>query len=180
MKGMGFNLVKSELAGGRIKCFKDLVKVVTKTALAKKIGKNNEGITRLIEYPEEFEIGELISLSIYCKIGLPAMLKIIGAGYDYKQESPESRNEKYLRVKPLLKMHGLETIEDIVKYVTISVVAGDLKMKRQRLGKMLKQVKHFELKDLISIGAFCNLTLKETFSIIIKSLNKQKKELSPE
>jgi hypothetical protein len=169
-----YKLIRPRFDEGKIRRLQDIVDIVTKTVLAADIGKNNDSFSRLIDHIEEFVLKDLALISLKCNLTLPEMLGIIKTDYTYIPEKLVNKNERYEYIQPLLKTGDIKTFEDIFLYVRRYIVAPDLGMKRQRLGQLIKQIENFELKDLTSIGTFCNLKIDETFLLVAASYANQK------
>jgi hypothetical protein len=174
MPGDKNKMVRPMFEAGRIKSLKDFVDITKKTPLATRIGKNGDRFNELLEHPEGFTIRDLNIMADYGGLTLTEMLGIIKRNYSFQAEQPKSRDKKYELVGVMHKAGYITSIEEIFNYIPRLVVAPDLGMKRQRLGRLIKKVETFELKELLSIGAFCNLSIDEVLELTITSYNNQK------
>ena len=181
MRDARYKLVRPKLASGEVKCLQDIARIVTKTTLAKDLGKNSTTINRLLRHTEEFRLGEIVSIGFFCRLSLRQIVNIAKTNYSYKADAPKSKSERYADARLMHKDGDLPYLRDIVRYIHISEVANDLGIKRQRLSRLLDRMEGFQLKELTAIGDFCNLTTEQNFSLIASSFTNQKnKKYSPE
>ena len=168
-----YGIIKPKFDDGKIRHFSDIIKIVPKTRLAKDIGKSNVRLNRVINQIDTIEIGELASVGDLAGLILMEMLSIVEP--DCVMPRPKVKDERFDNVNVLFRTGNIRYLEDIFRYVPKSLVGPQLKMKQERLARLIFKVGKFEIRDVLLIGSLCRLTKKETFWLIVKSYEEQNK-----
>lgn len=168
-----YQVVKARFEEQKVKHLGQIVRIVPKTVLAKDLRKNTNALIQLIENPERFKLKELIEMGELCGIGLMELLKM-AARDSVKRKRSLPKDVRYEDLLYAHKTGALGSFERIFEIVPRSVFAGDLKMKRERLGKLVLKVEDFKVKDLLAIAEFSRLSNETIFSLVISSYDQQK------
>jgi hypothetical protein len=166
-----YRIIKPKFDDGRIRHFSDIIKIVPKTRLAKDIGKSNVRLNKVINQIDTVEVGELVSIGHLAELSLMEMLSIIES--DCAMPRPKVKDERFDNVNVVFRAGNIRTLEDIFRYVPKSLVGPQLKMKQERLARLIFKVSKFEIRDVLLIGGLFRLTKKETFRLIVKSYEEQ-------
>lgn len=166
-----YGIIKPKFDDGKIRHFSDIIKIVPKTRLAKDIGKSNVRLNRVINQIDTIEIGELASVGDLAGLTLMEMLSIVEP--DCVMPRPKVKDERFDNVNAVFRAGNIRSLEDIFKYVPKSLVGPQLKMKQERLSRLIFKVGKFEVRDVLLIGSLFRLTKKETFRLIVKSYEEQ-------
>ena len=83
------------------------------------------------------------------------------------------RDVRYETIKPMLNEGKIQTFSDIFKFIKKSIVAADLGKNSNRFNELIERVEDFQVKELLRIALFCNLTSTEMFRLVDNELIKK-------
>jgi len=92
---------------------------------------------------------------------------------DCVMHRPKIKDDRFDNINVLFRAGEIRSFEDIFRYIPKSAVAAHLKMKSDRLGRLIFKVEKFELKDVLFIGGLCWLSKPETLRLLAKSYEGQ-------
>jgi hypothetical protein len=167
------NQIKRSWEKGKINRLQDIADIATKTALAKIIGKSGTSFDQLMNSPEEITLGDWVKIARYGKIPEMDILNVAKKECAYKIIEPESRHKKYGMVNEMIEAGEITTLDMILGAIPIYILAADMHVNRQRLGKLKKKVDNFKLKHLILIGSLLKLDKNKIFTLITNTYEKQ-------
>jgi hypothetical protein len=166
-----YKIIKPKFDDGKIRHFSDILKIVPKTRLARDIGKSGEKMNKLIARIDTIKVSELAAIGRRCGLSLPEMLSIVEP--DCVMPRPKIKDDRYVNINVLFRAGEIGSLADIFRYIPKSAVAAHLKMKSDRLGRLIFKVEKFELKDVLFIGGLCWFSKSETLQLLAKSYEGQ-------
>lgn len=174
MADIRYKIIKPRYLEGKIKRFDQIIKVIPKTVIANDLHKNSDTFTRLIKEPEGFTLKELTTLGHLFNLTLQQMFDLVTVSYpERKQKSWLAKDKRYDYIRNMVQSRDISAFEEIFNVVPRSIVAKDLKTKRDRLGRLLHHIEQFTIYDLLRIGYFCRLSKTETFSLVTTTYTRQ-------
>ena len=184
MADIRYKIIKPRYLEGKIKRFDQITKIIPKTVIANDLRKNSDTFTRLVKEPEGFTLKELTTLGHLFNLTLQQLFDLVTVAFPERKRSIRLEDERYDYIRTMVASGDIRFFEEIFEVVPRSIVAKDLKTKRDRLGKLLHRIEQFTVYDLLRIGYFCRLSKKETFSLVAATYTRQsnysKKNRKPE
>ncbi len=78
------------------------------------------------------------------------------------------RDERYQSIKPLFDKNKIQTFQDIFNVVPKTVFASDLGKENDRFMELTNHLGEFTVQEIVLMGSFCLLSLREMFTLIGK------------
>jgi hypothetical protein len=128
-------------------------------------------MNKLIARIDTIKVVELAAIGRRCGLSLPEMLSIVEP--DCVMPRPKIKDDRYVNINVLFRAGEIGSLADIFRYIPKSAVAAHLKMKSDRLGRLIFKVENFEVKDVLFIGGLCWFSKSETLQLLAKSYEGQ-------
>jgi hypothetical protein len=151
---------------GELKEFRDIFRYLSKTAVAKRLGREKGRFTELIENPDGFTLHELVQLSRDWDMPVFELGRLIEAQQPVLPQSDPSKTATYRAVGLLIKEGKRTRLEDIFGYTGISETAKELGRKSDTIKRYLNHVEKFQVRDLRILASLCELTLVTMFKLV--------------
>jgi hypothetical protein len=163
-----YSLIRPYYTRNEIKTFSDLFNTLTRTLVAKDLGKEKGRFKELEDNPNEFTYSELRKLGKNCDLDMNEISMLIANEHD----NDRPKQFKYKDVKMMFEEGKIKSLEDIFIYVHKSTVAQDLGKKRDTLNRLINHPDRFTFRDIRSLAELCGLTLTEMLTLIKTQLEK--------
>lgn len=166
-----YKIIKPKFDDGKVKNFSDIVKVLTKSRIAKDIGVSGRRMDTVIKHTEKFKVEELAAIGRLCELSLMEMLKI--AGTNYVMPKGKINDERFENIYLLFRNGKISSFDEIFRYITRAPVVAHLKIKSDKLGMKINKVGKFTVEEFLSVGSLFQLRKEEIFPLIVKSYENQ-------
>ncbi|WP_431216519.1 hypothetical protein ACQ86N_19090 [Puia sp. P3] len=98
-----------------------------------------------------------------------------GGLQEFPHRVAEKRDARYQDVRDMFTEGEIKTLKDIFEFIPRYVVATYIRIKRQRLGRLINQVENFQVSELLEIGGLFDLSVSDIFQLTSQSYAKRKK-----